>query len=346
MYHLDLFSGIGGFATAAGWCGITTVGFSEIDAYASAVLQKHWPNITNYGDIRNLTKATIPQRIDLITGGFPCQPFSVAGKQQGRADARDLWPEMFRVIKEFRPSWVIGENVAGFVKMELDRTLADLESEGYTARAFIIPACAVGAPHRRDRVWIVAHSGYGQAGRTAKSERTSINTTGCGVSPVTNPEHLRQYATEECRGTQEGAYPNTPRAYSTEQPEGCGSTPTAAYANNRRSAWPKQPPARDQQCNQHAPHTQGTGQPLRDLGPREEQLRRGSVRGNWDTTNWFEAATRLCGVGDGIPHRVHRIKALGNAIVPQVAYEILNAIVCLTPDNSGHSSPLKEADKS
>ena len=256
MNHLDLFSGIGGFAMAARWCGITTVGFSEIDSYASAVLKQHWPNLPNYGDIRTLSKETIPQRIDLITGGFPCQPFSVAGKQQGRADARDLWPEMFRVIKEFRPTWVIGENVAGFVKMELDRTLSDLESEGYTARAFIIPACAIGAPHRRDRVWIVAHSGCGQTGRTAQSERTSSNTTGCGVA-------------------------------------------TAAYPN--------------------CPLLQGTKQPI---GIHKEYAH------HWND-DWYEAATRFCRVVDGLPNRAHRLKALGNAIVPQVAYEIIRSMTTI-----------------
>ena len=156
--HLDLFSGIGGFALAACWCGFNTVGFSEIDPYASAVLKKNFPTIKNYGDIRTITRQSVPERIEIITGGFPCQPFSTAGKRRGKEDHRDLWPEMFRVIKEFKPTWVLGENVAGFVNMELDRTITDLEAEGYEVQPLIIPACAVGAPHRRDRVWIVAHA--------------------------------------------------------------------------------------------------------------------------------------------------------------------------------------------
>lgn len=153
--HLDLFSGIGGFALACQWAGVKTIGFAEIDDYASRVLVKNFPAVPNYGDVNNVPSDLSPW---LVTGGFPCQPFSVAGKQEGINDERYLWPDMFRVIRDLRPTWVLGENVPGFVKLGLDATLADLENEGYTARAFNIPAVAIGAPHIRKRIWIVAHS--------------------------------------------------------------------------------------------------------------------------------------------------------------------------------------------
>jgi DNA (cytosine-5)-methyltransferase 1 len=156
MRLLDLFSGIGGFSLAASWAGIETVQFVEYDSYCQKVLNKNFPGVTIHGDIK--TYRGQPGSADIISGGFPCQPFSVAGKQRGAEDDRALWSEMFRIIKEVRPSWVIGENVTGIVNMELDNVLSDLESEGYQTQAFIIPACAVDAKHRRNRVWIVAYS--------------------------------------------------------------------------------------------------------------------------------------------------------------------------------------------
>ncbi|OJF18309.1 MAG: hypothetical protein A6D91_12515, partial [Bacillaceae bacterium G1] len=177
MRALDLFSGIGGFALAAEWAGIKTVAFCEIDPYCQRVLRRHWPEVPIYDDIRTLTKqrliddGVIGDGIDIVVGGFPCQPFSVAGKRRGKADDRNLWPEMARIVSELRPAWVVGENVTGIVRLALDDVLSDLEGLGYACRTFVIPACAVGAPHRRDRVFIVAYSsrqlphGSGEAGR-------------------------------------------------------------------------------------------------------------------------------------------------------------------------------------
>lgn len=162
LTHLSLFSGIGGLDLAAEWAGFTTVGQCEFADYPTKILEKHWPDVPRWRDIRTLTKgevenATGLRTVDVISGGFPCQPFSVAGKRKGKTDDRYLWPEMFRVVKELRPNWIIGENVAGFVSMGIDTAISDLESQGYTVRPFIIPACAVGAYHRRDRVAIVAN---------------------------------------------------------------------------------------------------------------------------------------------------------------------------------------------
>ena len=156
MRHLDLFSGIGGFALAVRWLGHETVGFCEIDPWCRRVLDKHWPGVPKHDDIRTLKGAEFGA-IDLITGGFPCQPFSVAGQRRGEDDPRHLWPAMHRIIDTARPRFVLAENVAGIVNMALDGVLADLEAIGYTAGAVVIPAGAVNALHRRDRVWIMAH---------------------------------------------------------------------------------------------------------------------------------------------------------------------------------------------
>tara|TARA_B110000285_G_scaffold97526_1_gene111299 strand:- start:405 stop:1256 length:852 start_codon:yes stop_codon:yes gene_type:complete len=158
MKVLDLFSGIGGFSLGLEWAGMETVAMCEKDKFCRQVLAKHWPDITIHEDIRDLNGKDYKGSIDVVCGGFPCQPFSVAGKQLGKADDRHLWPEMLRVIKESAPAWVIGENVSGFVGMALDDVCSDLEGEGYRVQSFIIPACAVEAHHRRDRCWVVAYS--------------------------------------------------------------------------------------------------------------------------------------------------------------------------------------------
>ena len=161
MKHFDLFSGIGGFALAAGWSGIETVAFCENNDFCRDVLRKHWPGRPVYKDVKEVNGEQLQSdgiSADVITGGFPCQPYSVAGDRRGKGDDRHLWPEMLRIIREMEPSWVIGENVRGIIDMELDQVLSDLEDSGYSCGAFIIPACAVDAPHRRERVWIVADS--------------------------------------------------------------------------------------------------------------------------------------------------------------------------------------------
>ncbi|KOP81977.1 hypothetical protein AMS60_05460 [Bacillus sp. FJAT-21945] len=164
MKSIELFAGIGGIALAAEWAGIETVAFCEREPFCQKVLNKHWPSVPIFDDIRTLNRNALEERgidvgtIELISGGFPCQPYSVAGKRKGTEDDRDLWPEMFRIIEEIRPTWVVGENVANFANMELDRTLFDLESIGYSGGAIVLPACAVGAFHSRERTFIIANS--------------------------------------------------------------------------------------------------------------------------------------------------------------------------------------------
>ena len=163
LTHLSLFSGIGGLDLAAEWAGFRTVGQCEWADYPHAVLQKHWPDVPKWRDIRTLTKEGFRERtgldtVTVVSGGFPCQPFSTAGKRRGKEDDRYLWPEMCRVISEIQPTWVVGENVAGLISMDLDTVLSDLEGIGYACQTLVIPACAVDAPHRRDRCAILAYS--------------------------------------------------------------------------------------------------------------------------------------------------------------------------------------------
>jgi DNA (cytosine-5)-methyltransferase 1 len=163
LQHLDLFSGIGGFSLgleATG--GFETKAFCDIEKYPRQVLQKHWPHVKQYEDIKELNyerlKADGIDSIDIITGGYPCQPFSIAGRKKGEEDPRHLWPEYFRLVKELRPTWVIGENVSGHIKLGLDTVIEDLESEDYAVRPFSISASSIGANHQRERIWILAHS--------------------------------------------------------------------------------------------------------------------------------------------------------------------------------------------
>lgn len=153
---LDLFSGIGGFSLGLERTGgFETVAFCEIDPFCQKVLKKHWPSVPIYNDVRNLD---YDGAVDVITGGYPCQPFSSAGKRKGKNDDRHLWPSMLEIIKQKKPTWVIGENVIGHVTLGLDDVLDDLENSGYSTQTFIIPACSVFAPHRRYRTWIVANA--------------------------------------------------------------------------------------------------------------------------------------------------------------------------------------------
>ena len=172
LTHLSLFSGIGGLDLAAEWAGFTTVGQCEWADYPTKVLEKHWPDVPRWRDIRTLNWESFHERtglptVDLISGGFPCQPFSVAGKQKGKGDDRYLWPEMLRVIRELAPRWVFGENVPGILRIAAADVVQDLEREGYNVAVFDFEAAAVGAPHRRERIAFIG-------------ERASVGNSGGG----------------------------------------------------------------------------------------------------------------------------------------------------------------------
>jgi DNA (cytosine-5)-methyltransferase 1 len=177
LKHLDLFSGIGGFSLGLESAGLVeTVAFCDFDKYCQQVLNKNFPGVPVYGDVKELNhdklKADGINQIDIITGGYPCQPFSVAGRKKGEQDPRHVWPEMFRLIKELRPTWVIGENVGGHIKLGLDTVLENLESEGYSARTFSISASSVGANHKRERVWIVGYSTNNRRNESTSNSQT------------------------------------------------------------------------------------------------------------------------------------------------------------------------------
>ena len=161
LRHVDLCSGIGGFALGFQWAELSkTIMFCDTEKWCREILAKNFPNVPITNDVKEL--ANDPERLvpdhDILTAGYPCQPFSVAGRQKGEKDDRHIWPYIFRIIACKRPTWCVFENVYGHVALGLDKVLADLESEGYSTRTFIVPACAKDAPHRRDRLWIIAHS--------------------------------------------------------------------------------------------------------------------------------------------------------------------------------------------
>lgn len=207
MTHASLFSGIGGFDLAAEWAGWTNAFNCEIDPFCRKVLKYHFPNAEQYEDIRTTDFTVWKDRIDVLTGGFPCQPFSLAGKRRGTEDDRYLWPAMLDVIRTVRPRWVVGENVYGIVNwsegLVFERVCADLEAAGYEVQPYIIPACGVGAPHRRDRCWFVAHRA--DAGSETMREREDGF---YAVEPVAHPDGDRrrkrpneQKPLPECVGT-------------------------------------------------------------------------------------------------------------------------------------------------
>lgn len=335
MVHASLFSGIGGFDLAAEWIGWQNAFHCEINPFGQRVLKYHFPNSESYDDITKTDFTKWRGRVDIITGGFPCQPFSLAGKRKGTADDRYLWPQMLRVIREINPTWVVGENVAGIVSMvqpgeavEVGRTAslfgedykdeelrqqyvvetvcADLEREGYSVQPVLIPACAVGAPHRWDRIWFIAHRNSDRwEERGSNSDRTdaflsvrrNVQLQPCGfgkVELVANGADTRLEAVQR------------------ERQDGVHAVGTSADSQSTRS---------EGKCE----HRQGE---IQFDGRNRKEIQ----------TCWAQFPTQppVCSRDDGIPRqldsitfpkwREESIKAYGNAIVPQVAYEIFTAI--------------------
>jgi len=256
---LDLFSGIGGFALGLESTGyFKTVQFVENEKWCQQILAKNFPGVPIHDDIKTYNTYQGVEA-DVVVGGFPCQPFSVAGKGKAVQDDRHLWPEMFRVIRQTKPTWVIGENVRNIVSisdgMVLEEVYLDLESQGYEVQSFIIPASAVNAPHQRYRTWIVAHTDHGNHNEK-KEIRTRGNTINFSSADVADTDSQR----------------------------GC------LWETDRQDA--------------------------EDVG----QSPRCKVTRQWDSE------PDVCRVVDGLPNRVDRLKGLGNAIVPQIAYQIGKAI--------------------
>ena len=306
MTHASLFSGIGGFDLAAEWAGWTNAFNCEIDPFCRKILKYHFPDAEQYGDIKTADFAVWRDRIDVLTGGFPCQPFSLAGKRKGTEDDRYLWPEMLRVIRTVRPRWVVGENVYGIVNwsegMVLDTVCSDLEAAGYTMQPYIIPACGVGAPHRRDRCWFIAH----RTGARIETMREGQD----GFHAVA--------ADADCDRRRVGAYQPEPVAGS------CGTSDIGSFGQNGLAV-----DTYDQRCRKF----QSSAQPSQ---MQERIARNGNAKRRIPDWSGFPTQSPVCDRNDGFPGELAglsfpawcrgSIKACGNAIVPQVALQIFETI--------------------
>jgi DNA (cytosine-5)-methyltransferase 1 len=317
LKHIGLFEGIGGFSLAARWAGWETVAWCEWNEFGQRILKHHFPEAEGFGDITKTDFTKYANKIDILTGGFPCQPYSLAGKRLGKEDDRHLWPEMLRVIREVKPTWVVGENVYGLVNwsggLVFDEVQTDLEREGYEVQAFILPACGVDAPHKRDRVWFVAYSTSNRrererAGIEAKKglqpgPKSAGELAGrlkglCGKSTFTNTSNIGHELSGRTRSGRTGLKDS--------------NKSIITDSNNER-----------QQERDISGITEGQGQhnSLCDAIP------------DWQN---FPTQPPVCGGNDGLSYRLvditfpkwrnESIKAYGNAIVPQVAYQIFKAI--------------------
>ena len=303
LTHLSLFSGIGGLDLAAEMAGFKTVGQCEWADFQTKVLEKHWPDVPRWRDIRTLTGDSFYERtglrtVDVISGGFPCQPFSLAGKRKGEDDDRYLWPEMLRVIRELRPTWVIGENVPGIVNLALDTVLSDLENEGYSAQPFIIPACGVDAPHKRDRVAIVAYA----------SSRSCHGWNGCNGNneavSATGEDNTGRIQSVCCRKRGQDEPGTVGMADGLSESIYTDAADSESIGLQGKFA--------EQVCGG---------------GTLQTSVRRvGGSHSAW--LNWPDEPG-ICRVVDGIPDRVDRIKSLGNAVVPQQFYIFFKLIADL-----------------
>lgn len=343
--HLSLFTGIGGLDLAAESAGFTTVGQCEWADYPTKVLEKHWPDVPRWRDIRTLTKESFYAKtglrtVGVISGGFPCQPFSVAGKRRGKEDDRYLWPEMLRVIDEIRPTWVVGENVAGLASMVesvspfgvesrsinrlpgvdyyeailsrredmlLVSLIKDLERIGYEVQPFIIPACAVRAPHRRDRIAIV---GYTKHNRLSSSTFTGSTTTASGWS--------RERQNQTSKLARAGMRENSSNVADCESQrrnyghDGENQRETVGEINTSANAGLRGGDVSYADCNRlEKSRLQGL--------PEEPQVPA-------TDSCWWSAEPDVGRVADGISNRVDRLKCLGNAVVSAQFAPIFMAI--------------------
>jgi DNA (cytosine-5)-methyltransferase 1 len=369
--HLDLFSGIGGFALGLQKVGFETVAFCDIEKYCQHLLKQKWNGIKIYSDVREITKEKFKadgiESPEIITGGFPCQPFSVAGSRKGTDDNRHLWPEMFRIIKEFKPRWIIGENVRGIVSIQdglvFETVCTDLESEGYEVQTFNIPAVGVGAPHKRERIWIVANSRCSvrreQSSRNSESIRSGTfkeTERSTDTSEITRPsERTETMADTESKRTGENNerlrsgtsgvsgrqgtiriqedVANTNESISRERQifgnpndKGRGASET-----RRESLQPEDRQTRTDNLGSGSEVMANTNSER-----QQEQCRPKSIQeeGNelecsssQSGRNFWDIEPDVGRVVNGLPGRVHRLKGLGNAIVPQIAQEIGKAIM-------------------
>lgn len=322
LKHIGLFEGIGGFSLAARWAGWETVAWCELNEFGQKVLRHHFPDAEGFGDIKQTDFKKYENTIDIVTGGFPCQPYSLAGKRKGKEDDRHLWPEMLRAIREIKPTWVVGENVFGLVNWDgglvFNEVQSDLEAEGYEVQPYVLPACAVNAPHRRDRVWFVAKNTNKNGWRGFEREKEAcfreLRNIGSGDNERlrTNNEKTQSFTNTGSNGQHR-----------------CNSEHEVNASQGRFNAL--------NDIEQTTLHTDSTGIEGEHLGQtREGELDRSN---SGDGVNYFQnfpTQSPICSGDDGLPReldgitfskwRAESIKAYGNAIVPQVAYQIFKAI--------------------
>jgi DNA (cytosine-5)-methyltransferase 1 len=313
MRHGSLFSGIGGFDLAAEWMGWENIFHCEWNKFGQQVLKYYWPKAISYEDITKTDFTIHRGRIDILTGGFPCQPYSSAGKRLGKEDERHLWPEMLRAIREIQPSWVVGENVRGLTNwnggMVFDEVQAELEAQGYEVLPFLLPACAVNAPHRRDRIWFVAYSnlyGFNQC-----NGNNEINTSQGGVNALSNINEGNGDGNVADTSSSRQQTNNTMRK--SEKSEF-----TAGFVSKNISSNSK---------NIRQEYALENGQ------LEERRFGQPNQRNAWDS---FPSVSPICTGDDGFSNRLdgitfpkwrtESIKAGGNAIVPQVVHQIFKAI--------------------
>jgi DNA (cytosine-5)-methyltransferase 1 len=298
--HVDLCSGIGGFALGFQWAGLSRpVLFCDIEDWSRKVLAKHWPDVPIAEDVKEL--ASDPRRLvpdcDILSCGYPCQPFSQAGVRRGEEDDRHIWPEIFTIVQAKRPSWCVFENVSGHISLGLDQVLSDLEGENYAIQPFVVPACAVDAPHRRDRVWIIA----AHADSDGEPVGTIDAESGCWQLGASDVGHA--YSSDICR------HDKTAQQGWRQQGLAAGCQDVAdAYSERLQGQWSESVRVGQKQC---------------DAGDSRRRLTKSSVGGMADgLSTWLDEPRDIPRVATGVKQRAARLKGLGNAIVPQIAMQI------------------------
>ncbi len=307
----SLFSGIGGMDLGLERAGMECAWQVEIDDYCQRVLNKHWPDVPKFGEVRDVGKGNL-ETVDLIAGGFPCQPHSVAGKRKGAADDRNLWPEFSRIIAELQPRYVIAENVPGIITTYIDTVLSDLEGEGYTCTTFNIPAIAFDAPHRRERIFIVAYANgkrrrYPQKRQDSISESISANQSSKGWRRTNVADAL---SSDGRRGAVAGQGYRQRRQLAKAKRTGLQPGYGEAHSSESQSsgevvADPESPGHRNDSPYKWAPDREINSSDNTNPSSREQ--------------NWWSVESNVGRVAHGIPSRVDRLRGLGNAVVPQVA---------------------------
>jgi DNA (cytosine-5)-methyltransferase 1 len=326
--HLDLFSGIGGFALAANYCGLQTIGFVERDEYCAGILATHWPSVPIHDNIRTFDARPFAG-CWLLTGGFPCQPFSNAGLKLGEEDEdRYLWPETLGAIAAARPRWVLLENVAGIINMALDEVLSDLEGEGYETGTVVLPACSKNAPHRRDRVWIIANARKQSSGR----EGEGINREGGRDNAAADRKTIPNASGEQVRSGE-------PREMASETGQGAGARNGLGHGGEdvadpssigqQGSGEPSRPrdkaAAADRETDRTFNSSQGT--PASGFAQPRVGFMAHGIPSEFFGHQGFETEPDIPRVAKGIKNRTNKLKALGNSIVWQVAAEIIQSMI-------------------